>query len=183
MSEWSYKISKSSFLKFEQCPKAYFLYKKSPQLRDPISKEKQLTFKRGHDVGKLAQDLFPGGIDVSLETKNLEEASILTEKLISENHPVIYEATFVFNETLVMVDILTFNGKEWTAYEVKSSLKISDVYIKDACLQYYVLKNCIGDLNDFYLVTLNGDYKFDGELKINELFKKRSQCCHILISR
>ena len=169
-----YSINKTSFLKFDQCPKAFFLHKKSPQLKDPVSKEKQMTFKRGHEVGNLAQHLFPGGINVSLETKNLEEAYYLTQQLIEKKQSVIYEATFVFKQTLVMVDILNFNGKFWEAYEVKSSLKISDVYIKDACLQYYVLKNSLAEFNDFYLVTLNADYELKEELNVMELFKKRS---------
>jgi len=50
-----YAISKTSFLKFEQCQKAFFLYKNHPYLRDKFSVDKQLTFKRGHDVGYFAQ--------------------------------------------------------------------------------------------------------------------------------
>ncbi len=167
-------ISKTSFLKFDQCPKAFFLYKKYPQLKDTISKEKQLTFNRGHAVGKLAQDLFPGGVDVTIPKKNLEEAVQLTKELIAKKQSVIYEATFVFNNVLVMVDILVLSNDGYTAYEVKSSLKVSDVYVKDACLQYYVLKNALGNLNDFFLVTLNGDYVLKNELNVKMLFKKRS---------
>src|SRR5690348_16217020 len=64
MNKPGYSISKTSFLKLEQCQKAFFLYKNHPYLRDKVSAEKQLTFKRGHDVGFFAQQLFPGGTDV-----------------------------------------------------------------------------------------------------------------------
>ena len=174
MKQSFYSINKTSFLKFDQCPKAFYLHKNFPQLKDPLSKEKQLTFKRGHEVGKLAQHLFKDGIDVSAETKNLEEAFTLTQQLVKKKQTVIYEATFVYNRTLVMVDILHYNQKCWDAYEVKSSLKISEVYIKDACLQYYVLQNSLADFNDFYLVNLNSDYELKEELNVSELFKKRS---------
>ncbi len=174
MSESTYKISKTSFLKFEQCHKAFFLYKNFNHLKDPLSKEKLLTFKRGHDVGYAAQKLFPGGIDVSLETKNLQNAAILTKELIEKKQCVIYEATFIFNHVLVMVDILELTTEGWIAYEVKSSLKVSDTYVKDACLQYYVVKNCLDNLCDFYLVNLNGDYVFHDELNYKTLFKRRS---------
>lgn len=49
--------------------KAFFLYKNHPYLRDSLSKEKQLIFKRGTDVGIFAQQLFPGGIDVTAGEK------------------------------------------------------------------------------------------------------------------
>ena len=167
-------ISKSSFLKFEQCQKAFYFYKKHPYLRDKISIDKQLTFKRGHQVGDFAQSLFPGGIDVSKATKNSLEGLELTKTLIENKTPVIYEATFSHNDALIMVDILCLESEKYTAYEVKSSFKISDIYLKDACLQYYVLKNALPNIEDFFLVTLNQDYIFENEIEPKKLFKKRS---------
>jgi hypothetical protein len=166
-------ISKTAFLKYDQCPKAFFLYKKHLYLRDPVSKEKQFTFNRGHEVGKLAHQLFPGGIDAS-ENRSSLEAAEYTQQLLKENKSTIYEATFIYNDVLVMVDILNLENGKWIAYEIKSSLKVSDAYIKDACLQYYVLKNSLAEFNDLFLVTLNGDYVREGELNIKQLFKRRS---------
>lgn len=167
-------ISKTAFLKYDQCSKAFYFYKKHPYLRDPVSKEKQFTFNRGHQVGLLAQQLFPGGVDVSLQAKNSKAGVELTQQLLKENVRTIYEATFVFNGVLIMVDLLHFDGENWTAYEVKSSLKVSDAYIKDACLQYYVLKNSLSSFNDLFLVTLNSSYVFENEIDLKQLFKKRS---------
>lgn len=174
MSTSASPISKTAFLKYDQCQKAFFIYKKHPYLRDPVSKEKQFTFNRGHAVGHLAQQLFPGGIDVSAQAKNSKAAFELTQQLLSSNTHTIYEATFIFNGVLVMVDILHFDGEHWIAYEVKSSLKISEAYIKDACLQYYVLKNSLPSFNDLFLVTLNSNYVFENEINLKQLFKKRS---------
>jgi hypothetical protein len=170
----NYSISKSSFLKFEQCAKAFFFYKKHPYLRDKLSVDKLLTFKRGHDIGFFAQQLFPGGIDVSKETGSASEAAELTSQLISEKRETIYEATFIFNEVLIMVDILHLQNNKYTAYEVKSSLKVSGVYVRDGCLQYYVLKNSLPNFDDIFLVTINGDYVFDGVIDPRKFFKKRS---------
>lgn len=173
MNELSYIASKTAFVKYDQCPKSFFLYKNYPYLRDPVSKEKQFTFNRGHEVGFLAQQLFPGGKDVLLDAKNAQEAAQLTTVLIN-NTTTIYEATFIHNGVLVMVDLLHFDGVSWKAYEVKSSLKISEVYVKDACLQYYVLKNVLPKFEDLFIVTLNGDYCLDNEVNVQQLFKKRS---------
>lgn len=170
----NYSISKTAFIKFEQCQKAFFLYKNHPYLRDKLTVDTQLTFKRGHDVGFFAQQLFPNGIDVSQKTKNALGAEQLTQQLIEQKIPIIYEATFIYNGVLVMVDILFLENNVYKAYEVKSSIKVSEVYLKDACLQYYVLKNALQNFDDLFLVTLNSDYVLNGEINPKLLFKKRS---------
>jgi hypothetical protein len=97
-----------------------------------------------------------------------------TKELIEKRTPVIYEATLEFSGVMVMVDILVLTNDGYFAYEVKSSVKISEIYIKDACLQFYVAKNCLPTLKDFFIVTINDAYVFAGTLKVKELFKRRS---------
>lgn len=160
-------------MKFEQCPKAFFMYKNFPFLKDKLSVDKQLTFKRGHEVGALAQQLFPGGIDVSNSCSNAQAALAYTKELIAQNQEVIYEAAFMHQGFLIYVDILVHINGEYIAYEVKSSLKVSETYLKDAYLQYYVLKHVLKGFQDMFLVTLNGDYRLEGEIEPKKLFKKR----------
>ncbi len=167
-------ISKTAYLKFEQCHKAFFLYKNHYYLRDKLSVDKQLTFKRGHDIGALAQQLFPGGINVVENDANKDRAVEYTKELIEKQTPVIYEATFVFNSVLVMVDILVLTSEGYEAYEVKSSIKVSETYVKDACLQFYVLTNCLPNLKDIFIVTLNDSYVLEDVLDLKRLFKRRS---------
>ncbi|MBI3517837.1 MAG: DUF2779 domain-containing protein [Bacteroidetes bacterium] len=168
-------ISKSAFIKAEQCLKHFYLYKNHPYLRDSLSKEKQLIFKRGTDVGIFAQQLFPNGIDVTVgEKRDQQLFAEKTKHLIAQGVSTIYEATFIFDDLLVMVDILHKHEDKWIAYEVKSSLKITETYVKDACFQYYVIKNCLPDLTDFNLLTLNPKYTLEGELDITKLFKTTS---------
>jgi len=166
-------ISKTAFLKFEQCEKAFFLYKNHYYLRDKPDTDKLLTFKRGHDVGFLARELFPGGIDVS-ENSSKEQAIALTTKLVTEQAPVIYEATFIFDGVLVMADILVLGADGYEVYEVKSSVKISEVYVRDACLQYFVIKNCLPNLHDFFIVTINSEYVLQEMLEYKKYFKRKS---------
>ncbi|MCE3225794.1 MAG: hypothetical protein K0S32_345 [Bacteroidetes bacterium] len=174
MNAVNYSISKSSFLKFEQCSKSFFLYKKHPYLRDKLSTDKQLTFRRGNDIGFFAQQLFPGGEDVSKTSKNVLEAYEQTKTLLEKKTPVIYEATFIFNGVLVMVDILHLDKEKYYAYEIKSSIKVSETYLRDACLQYYVLKNSLPGFEDLFLTTMNGDYVLSGNVEPKKMFKKRS---------
>lgn len=170
----NYLLSKTGFMKFEQCSKAFFLYRNFPYLRDKLDPEKQQRFKRGHEVGELAQHIFPGGTDVSKITGNSAEALLKTQELIEQKCPVIYEATFMHQGVLVMVDILCFENNRVQAYEVKSSLKVSEAYIKDACLQYFVLKNMLPQFEDLFLVTIDGSYELGDSLDLKKLFRKRS---------
>ena len=168
-------ISKSAFIKAEQCLKHFYLYKNHYYLRDVLSKEKQLIFKRGTDIGIFAQQLFPGGIDVTAAEKRDQQLfAEKTKHLIANGTKTIYEATFIYDDLLVMVDILHKHEDKWIAYEVKSSLKITETYVKDACFQYYVIKNSLPDLLDFNLLTMNPKYMLDGELDITKLFKSTS---------
>jgi len=171
----AYQLSKSSFVRSVQCLKSFHLYKHHYYLKDPLSKDKQAIFSRGIDVGKIAQQLFPGGIDVSPENiRDFEQSVERTKQLIDAGEKTIYEAAFIYNEVLVAVDILVKENNQWFAYEVKSSLKISAAYVLDASLQYYVIKNCLPQLEDFFIVVLNSEYVLGDELNINELFRKKS---------
>ena len=58
-------ISKSSFIRGTQCPKSLWLHLNQPDERDETSDARQQIFDTGHNVGFLAQQLFPGGIDAS----------------------------------------------------------------------------------------------------------------------
>ena len=168
-------ISKTAFIKAEQCLKHFYLYKNHPYLRDSLSRDKQFIFKRGTDVGIFAQQLFPGGIDVTIgEKRDQILFAQKTQDLIAKGVDTIYEATFIYNDLLVMVDVLHKHEDKWIAYEVKSSLKITDTYVKDACFQYYVIKNCLPNLIDFNLLTLNPKYVLEGDLEIKKLFKTTS---------
>jgi len=58
-------ISKSSFIRGKQCLKSLYLHIHDPGLKDKISEAQQHIFNIGHETGRLAQDLFPRGIDAS----------------------------------------------------------------------------------------------------------------------
>ena len=152
------------------------MQKKHPYLRDKLSIEQRAKFQRGTDVGVLAHEVFPGGIDMSPNApsqfpKKVQETM---ENLSNPGVKVMYEAVFQFNDTLIMLDILVRDGEQWLAVEVKSSMRLSDTYYNDAALQYYVLHGCGVPLSDFRLMYLNGDYVKDGPIDVQQLFKMES---------
>ena len=165
-------LSKSTYIKGEQCEKALFLFKNRPFLRDKLSMEQRAKFKRGTDVGILAQQLFPGGINMTPSSPSQfgKKAAETLKNLTNPAVNVMYEAVFQYDDTLIMLDIIVREGDKWRAIEVKSSLSISQTYMKDAALQYYVLKGCNVPLSDIQLMYINADYVKNGDLDLSQLF-------------
>ncbi len=164
-------LSKSTFIKGYHCLKSLYLHKKRPFLRDKLTAEQLAKFRRGHQVGDLAQDLFPGGIDVSPKSPSQYQKSALqTQELIAQGQEVIYEATFQFEQVLVMLDILVKTSKGWKAYEVKSSKKLSETYYTDAALQYWVISNSGLLIEDFFLVYVDENYRMEDDLDLSQYF-------------
>jgi hypothetical protein len=167
----SYILSKSSYLKGLQCPKALYLYKHYYTLKDPVSPEQQAIFNRGHEIGKLAQQLFPGGIDVTpASPKFYKQALQKTTALIGSGQAIIYEAGLVGLNTLVYCDILVKNGNGYDLYEVKSSLKLSKTYYQDIAIQFSVAKASGLYINKAYLININANYILEDTLNLTKLF-------------
>jgi hypothetical protein len=169
-------LSKSTFIRGAQCLKSLYLNKKRPFLRDRLSAEQRAKFSRGHQVGFLAQDLFPGGIDMSPKSPSQYQKAVLNtaEAIHNKTTDIIYEACFQYDRVLVMLDILVIKNGRFYAYEVKSSKSISETYILDAALQYYVISNAGFALEDFCLIYMDGNYTRKEELDIHKLFKMES---------
>ena len=166
-------LSKATSIKGLQCEKALYMTKKHPYLRDRLSIEQRAKFQRGTDVGILAQQYFPGGVNMSPNSpsqfpKRVKETM---ENLQNPEINVMYEAVFQHNDTLVMVDLLVRDGEQWKAIEVKSSLKLSTTYYNHADLQYYVLHGCGVPLSDFQLMYLNANYVKQGPIDVKQLFQ------------
>ncbi|MCE3279061.1 MAG: hypothetical protein K0S44_1252 [Bacteroidetes bacterium] len=168
-------LSKSTFLRGLQCHKSLFLYKNFIQLRDSPSAEQQAIFNRGNHVGIFAQKLFPGGVDATAVKRSDNLASVLrTKELIEKGCEIIYEAAFQFEQVLVILDILVKKDDKWFAYEVKSSTKVSQTYVLDASLQYWVITGSGIILEDISLIIINNQYIRNGELDPHGLFAFRS---------
>ena len=171
-------ISKSRYIKGQQCLRALWLSVYHRDLGE-LPKERIERMQEGTDVGVVAREvLFPGGV---LVTKGIgtPKTAEKTSQLIAEGHRTLYEATFVYNDCLIMADILHCGSDgRWRVYEVKSSFGVKPYYLDDAALQYYVLSHTqiqsantlfstadtpSFDLADVFVVHLKSeDYKSKG---------------------
>ena len=158
-------LSKSTYVKGVQCKKRLYLNKYHKNLKDELTDAQKAIYSQGDKVGELAQNLFPGGIDVTPEKfYDFSESIEQTKNAINDGSSVIYEAAFQFEGVLCAVDILVRDGSAWLAYEVKSSTSVKDPHIIDASLQFYVMKNCGIEIKDISIVVLDNSYQKQGEL-------------------
>lgn len=169
-------LSKSTFIRGVQCLKSLYLNKRHPLLRDRLPDSQRAVFKRGTDVGMLAQQLFPKGINLRPNAPSqFRKRATDTAKIINTGaFNTLYEAVFQFDKLLAILDILVRGNEGWFAYEVKSSTKITETYLLDAAYQYFVITNSGVRLEDFFLVYVNKDYDYDGTLDLERLFIKQS---------
>lgn len=171
MISMNFSLSKSTYLRGRQCEKSLYLHKFHPNLRNPEDERQRAIFSQGIDIGRLAQDLFPEGIDCSFETfEEINQSIKDTSDAIERGQHTIYEAAFRYDNILVFIDILVNYEDGWKMYEVKSSTSVKSVYIHDASLQSYVLTNCGIDLKDISIVHINNRYVRNGDLDIGQLF-------------
>ncbi len=169
-------LSKSTYIRSLQCVKSLYLYKNFYNQRDPLPEERKVRFEKGHDIGKLAWQLFPGGVDASPNhISRFNESVQLTKQLIIAKTKVIYEPAFIFDDVLIALDMLVYDDAGWKAYEVKSSTSISETYLNDAALQYYVLNGAGVLLRDFSIIHLTKNYaEITSRDKVETIFSVKS---------
>lgn len=167
-------LSKSKYCSLWQCPKILWLQKNKPEASQT---DDSLTarLEAGTEVGALARELFGPYVDVTSykeEKLDIPQMITSTREALDQGRPVICEAAFSHKGLYCAVDILKKENEGWAIYEVKSSTSEDKaVYCADLAYQKYVLENCGIKVTGTYLVYINKDYVFDGNLKIQELFK------------
>lgn len=172
------KLSKSLYTRGLQCTKSLWLKKYKPKELTEADEFAKAIFSTGDTVGKEACRLFPNGKEVPYEGTTFDEKIALTKQWLDDGVNDIYEATFKYDDVLVMVDILHKNTDgTFEMYEVKSSswnkkkkLKDIEKYINDASIQYYVLKGSGLNISKCSITMLNSDYVCDGNLDLDQLF-------------
>ena len=88
------KISKSKFCAGAQCLKRLYLLVHEPKLAEQPSAAVQAIMQQGHEVGMLARQLFPDGVEVRSD-RGLDQAIRTTRELVTNHEiPAIFEGVF-----------------------------------------------------------------------------------------
>lgn len=153
-----------------QCYKALWLQKYQPELRDEVPAPTEAIFELGHEVGALAQELFPGGVLIPYEGLSHSEQIAITQNALADRIETIYEATFRHDDVFIKVDILHLGTGGWDLYEVKSSADLKNQFLDDIAVQYYVASGAGLRLAKACLVHINTDYVRQGPIDVKQLF-------------
>src|SRR5271167_845413 len=135
----SMRISKSKFCAGVQCLKRLYLQVHQPELAAEPDAAAGAIIEQGHEVGLLARQLFPGGVEVC--ERSLDQAIRTTRELVANPEiPAIFEGVFEHGGVLVKVDILhRRRDGHWRLIEVKSTTDVRDHHLEDIAIQYRVV--------------------------------------------
>ena len=161
-------LSKSLYVRGLQCEKSLWLKKYKPDVLEQNTEPS--VFETGNMIGELACRLFNSGKRIEFDGSSFDENIAQTKNFIKNGEKAIYEATFCFDEILVMVDILQVVDGKLIINEVKSSTSLSDVYIDDASIQYYVISSLGYDIECINVIHLNNQYIRGDKLELDRLF-------------
>ena len=155
-------ISKSKYVAGAQCLKRLYLLVHEPGLAGGPDAADFALMDQGRQVGKLARQLFPGGVEV--KSGDPEVAIRSTRELVANTEvPAIFEGAFEHGGVLVRTDILQRRRDgRWRLIEVKSTADLKDHHLDDVAIQYRVVSRCGLDLASACLAHVNRSYVFPG---------------------
>ncbi len=163
-------ISKSKYLSGLQCKKLLWYQYNAKDRIPSVDASTQAIFDQGHEVGRLAQTLFPNGIEIDGDPKDFGALFAQTNSALRERRPV-YEATFRFGEGFARLDILNpVADGAWDIVEVKSSTEVKDVHIRDLALQRYVTEGAGVPIRKCFLMRIDNQYVRRGAVDPAKLF-------------
>jgi len=146
-----------------QCLKRLYLLVHEPQLAAQSDGADATIIEQGREVGLLAQQLFPGGIEVN-GSGGLEASIRMTRELaVNPEVPAIFEGAFEHQGVIVKTDILQRRkANHWRLVEVKSTVDLKDQHLEDVAIQSYVLSGSGLKLASVWLAHINREYVLTG---------------------
>ena len=170
------RISKSKFVAGVQCLKRLYLQVHEPGLAAGLDASNQAIMEQGREVGLLARQMFPEGVEVDSST-GVEQAIRATRELIANPEiPAIFEGTFENGGVLVRVDVLQRRRDgRWRLMEVKSTTDLKDHHLDDVAIQARVVSRSGLDLAASCLMHVNRNYVFQGgAIDLRQFFRTRN---------
>lgn len=170
MSNDEVLLSKRQFLAGLQCKK-WLWHAVNDEAAIPGPDASRLAMlKQSRDVGRLAQQLFPGAIEVNPGTPGLDEAVRRTKEAMETGQPLC-GATFAAAGGCCRVDMLNpCPGGQWELVGVKSSTSVKPEHLEEMAFQEYVLRKAGVAVGRTRLMTINADFVKSGEIDPNAFF-------------
>ncbi len=126
------------------------------------------TLHIGNRFGEHIKTFYGEGVD--LAEMFGEDIIELTRRAMDDSSvTVLYEAAFVYSNTLIRADVLIRDQNKWQLVEVKSSTSLQDGHLKDATIQAYVIKNSGVSLSAIKIAHINSGFLYSGDFNYADL--------------
>lgn len=132
-------LTKTAYLAYVQCPKAFWLDAHQPELAAPPDPAAQRRLRAGNEVDRLARAQFPDGVGIAYRPHTTDMVP-LTQQALAEGATTLFQATFAPDDVLVKVDVLTQTAVGWHLIEVKSTTSVKDEHLPDLAFQLYAVE-------------------------------------------
>ncbi|HTZ53341.1 MAG TPA: DUF2779 domain-containing protein [Spirochaetia bacterium] len=150
-------ISKTTYIQGLQCPKLLWHRYNAPNAFPPLDEGTRAIMDQGHEVGHIAQRLFPGGIAVE-DGIPREEVVARSRELLGRRLP-LFEAGFRHGDLYARADVLEpVGGDAWDIVEVKSASRVSDPYWDDLAVQRFCYEGAGLSIRRCAILHVNTSY-------------------------
>lgn len=184
-------LTKSRFKLAVECPTKLFYTGKGKEYRDTMRENDFLAMLAdgGYQVGELAKQLYPDGIEI--EARDHAEAEARTLEYLRRDNVVLFEPAIRFGDFFIRIDILVKTDQRFDLIEVKAksynSLEpgiegkrgaISSgmlPYIQDAAFQTWVLRQAVPDAEVRTFLMMPDKARHAPVEGINQMFKITSR--------
>jgi predicted RecB family nuclease len=149
-------ISKSRFCVGLQCLRRLWWQVHEPDAPElEAGARQQAIFDRGHRVGALARERFPGGTLVELGPRQVAERVEATRAALASGAPAVFEAGFAASGVFAALDVLERRRGGWTLVEVKATLDVKEPHLPDVAVQLFAARAAGLDVRRAELMHLN----------------------------
>jgi hypothetical protein len=160
-------LTKSHYMKGRQCQKLLWREAKDKDNMPEHDLVALYRFEVGKQVGDLAKEWYPEGIDIPSYPP--DENAAKTKELLPQRKP-LFEPGFLFEGLYQRVDLLIpAKNNAWDLIEVKSSAEVKDMHYHDVAFQKFVCEKFGLRINKCFLMFINKEYTRQGNINPKKL--------------
>ena len=153
------RLSKRRFASGARCPKRLWLESHEPDAPELLGAQiPTVLLEQGRRCGELARSHWPDGILVGggqPAVFDLTQAAVETRRLIDDGAAVLFEAVFLCDHALAVVDVLERLHDGWRLVEVKQTTECREDHVADVAFQLHVLEQCGLAVREAVVLHLN----------------------------
>jgi CRISPR/Cas system-associated exonuclease Cas4 (RecB family) len=156
-------LSKTRFQYAMICRKRAWLDAHRRELGRPPDAALRLRLADGHRVGRIARELWAGGVLVTEPSARHARAAARTSLLLEDaSVSAIFEGAFAHDGLRIRADVIARNGSSFELVEVKSASRPRDDHVLDLAIQAYVIDGSGVELASASLLHVNREYVWQG---------------------